>query len=87
MDLEIELLKAKQKIEDLECKLEKNVDILNATRKEAASYKKLLEKINMKQSLPAVHSESLNVSNITITFNFLIRVCMCVSVYGFCDGL
>lgn len=60
MDLEIELLKAKQKIEDLENKLEENMDKLNAAREEATYYKNQFDRLALK---PVVYSDSLNVSN------------------------
>lgn len=62
MDLEIELLKAKQKITDLENKLEENVDKLNAIRKEAVFYKNQFDGLASKS---VVYSESLNVSILT----------------------
>lgn len=65
MDLEIELLKAKQKITDLENKLEENVDKLNATRKEAVFYKNQFDRLASKS---VVYSESLNVSILTTVY-------------------
>lgn len=70
LDLDIETIKAKDRIRYLETKLEKKTDDLNAARKESKRYKLEVEKLN---SLPQIRSESLNVSHIFSYFSLALE--------------
>lgn len=58
LNMEIELIRANKRSEIVERKLKEKTDELDATRKELASVKRQLEKLNR---LPIIYSESLKV--------------------------
>lgn len=70
-------MKAKDKIKALEARLEKRSNELSTTRKEKDYFKGQFNKLTSEQALPAVHSESLNVS---IFFHLKSAHVMCRSV-------
>lgn len=79
LDLEIDLMRANERIKFLEDKLEKRADDLAAARKEASYFKKRYEQL---VNLPTIHSIALNVSCfVNCLYKSCVAIlCVCVSV-------
>lgn len=69
LDMEIELLRAKEKIKHLEEKLENKTTELKSARKETNYFKREFAKLKDKDCDPMIRSSSFNVSYYIITSN------------------
>lgn len=63
LDLEVELIRAKQQISQLETKLQKRTNEVQTAKMEASKLKHQNKKIETAKNLPTIQSDVLNVSS------------------------